>query len=252
MNGSRWYECQTICYNIHMDASHIKHELKALADSGKAALLQRYFKIGKGEYSEGDKFLGVVVPTQRKVAKKFEALELNELQKLLESGIHECRFTALEILVMKYESASIREKARIAAFYLKHKKYVNNWDLVDTSAPYILGDWLIDKDRSILFRLVKSKSVWDRRIAILSTFAFIKHDDFSDSLKLAKILMIDDHDLIHKACGWMLREVGKRSPETLERFLDKNCTVMPRTMLRYAIERMGVGKRKIYMFLKKD
>ncbi len=233
-----------------MDSTLVIKDLKALADPAKADLLQRYFKTGKGQYGEGDKFIGITVPTQRKVAHKYIGMSLNEIRKLLESDIHEHRFTALEILNFKYEKTDQKEKAKIAAFYLKNRICLNNWDLVDTSAPYILGDWLVQNDRSILYELIKSKNVWDRRIAIVSTFAFIKNNDFEDSLKLAKLSLTDKHDLMHKATGWMLRELGKKSGKALEGFLDENYKTMPRTMLRYAIERMPKEKRKHYLMIR--
>jgi len=235
------------CYNPEMKSTDITKELKTLADPTKAKLLQRYFKTGKGEYAEGDKFLGIMVPQQRSVAGKYQELSLVEISKLLSSNIHEYRFTALAILVLKYKKADQKEKDQIAKFYLNNRKNINNWDLVDTSAPYILGNWLIDNDRSILYKLVVSKNLWDRRIAIISTFSFIRKSDFKDSLRLAEILLDDKHDLIHKAVGWMLREVGKKSESTLCEFLDRNYKIMPRTMLRYAIEKFEEDKRKRYL-----
>jgi len=233
-----------------MTAEDVQKELNAIANPEKEKLLQRYFKTGAGGYAEGDKFLGVMVPLQRNIAKKYRDLNLDEIKKLLSSKIHEYRFTALKILVLRYGKALEKDKAKIVAFYLKNKKNINNWDLVDTSAPYILGNWLINNDRSVLYELVKSKNVWDKRIAVVSTAFFIRNNDFKDTLRLAKILLIDKHDLIHKATGWMLREVGKRSEITLEKFLGENCQVMPRTMLRYAIERLPKQKQKYYLSAK--
>jgi len=221
--------------------------LNNLSNKEKAEICLRFFKTDKGEYGHGDKFIGCTVPEMRKVAKKYMNISFVELEKLLKNKIHEYRFTALEILVMKYEKAEIKEKKKIVRFYLKNKEQINNWDLVDTSAPYILGDWLLGDDRSIIYKLVKSKSLWDRRIAIVSTFAFIRAGQFTDTLKLASMLINDERDLIHKACGWMLREVGKRSERTLIDFLDKNWQKMPRTMLRYAIERFDQGTREKYL-----
>ncbi len=218
-------------------------ELKASADQAKARVMQGFFKTGKGEYSEGDVFLGLTVPAQREIARRYGSTPLRELERLLQSKIHEFRFTALQILVFQYEHGA----DGIADFYIKHKARVNNWDLVDTSAPYILGDWLKDKDRSILYELIESKSIWDRRIAIVTTYAFIKAGDFKDILKLSALSLKDEHDLIHKACGWMLREVGKKSERALTGFLDKNAKKMPRTMLRYSLERLSEAKRKHYM-----
>ncbi len=225
-------------------------ELRAAADPVRAKLCQRYFKTGPGEYGAGDIFMGITVPVQRKIARRYQELGLKELAKLISSDLHECRFTALVILVSQYERAPEAERAKIVAFYLKNRKHVNNWDLVDTSAPYILGDWLMDKDRSILYTLVNSKTIWDRRIAVLATFMFIEKGDFKDSLRLAYLLMNDRHDLMHKAVGWMLREVGKKSRPTLEKFLCVHAGHMPRTMLRYAIERLPDKKRREYLSVK--
>lgn len=226
--------------------SNLVHDLQSISNSKKAKISAWFFKTGKGEYGEGDKFIGGTVPEMRKVAKKYVDLDLFELEKLLKNKIHEYRFTALEILVMKYEKALLKEKKIIVSFYLKNKRQINNWDLVDTSAPYILGDWLSKNDRSVLYKLAESKSLWDRRIAIVSTFAFIRAGQFDDTLKLALILIDDKEDLLHKAVGWMLREVGKRSEKTLIDFLDQNWQEMPRTMLRYAVERLGVKSSKYF------
>jgi 3-methyladenine DNA glycosylase AlkD len=194
-------------------------------------------------------FLGIVVPEQRKIAKKYKDLSLPEIQKLLSSKIHEHRMTGLFILVDKYKRADLNGKQEIFDFYLANARLrnINNWDLVDLSAPNILGDYLLDKDRKILYKLSVSKSLWERRIAILSTFAFIRTGEFGDTIKISEILLKDKHDLIHKAVGWMLREVGKRDQKVLERFLENNCQKMPRTMLRYAIEKLEDRKRKKYM-----
>jgi 3-methyladenine DNA glycosylase AlkD len=231
-----------------MPLPNIVHDLQSLSTPQKAETSAWFFKTGKGEYGEGDIFIGCTVPEMRKVAKKFKEISLVELGKLLKNKIHEYRFTALEILVMKYEAANDRDKKKIVRFYLKNKKSINNWDLVDTSAPYIIGDWLVanEKESSLLYRLAISKSLWDRRIAIVSTYAFIRTDRFDHTLKIAVILMNDNHDLIHKAVGWMLREVGKRSETTLIDFLDQNWQKMPRTMLRYAVERLGSKRIKYF------
>lgn len=220
---------------------NICSELDGLKNPEKARGLQRFFKTGKGEYGEGDRFLGIVVPEQRKIAKRYLDLSLSDLQKLLESKIHEYRLTALFILIEK------KEKKAAFDFYLKNTKNINNWDLVDLSAPSILGEYLIDKDRKILYNLAKSKSLWERRMAVLATFRFIKDGDFSDSLKIAEILIKDEHDLIHKAVGWMLREVGKRHSKVEEDFLKKHHKKMPRVMLRYAIEKFTEKKRRMYL-----
>ncbi len=231
-----------------MKAVEVRKELKSMADPDKAAILQRFFKTGLGQYGEGDIFIGVMVPQSRKVAKKFSQLHLVEVKTLLYSRIHEERLVALLILVWRYSSAlsSREEKEEIVKFYLDNIKQVNNWDLVDLSAPNILGAHLIYRDRRLLYRLARSENVWERRIAILATYPFIRNGDFSDTLKIAEMLLHDRHDLIHKAAGWMLREVGKRDAASEEAFLVKHFSVMPRTMLRYAIERLSESKRRRY------
>jgi 3-methyladenine DNA glycosylase AlkD len=212
--------------------------------------MQRFFKTGPSQYGEGDIFIGVMVPQSRLVAKKFNQLPVGEVRTLLYSRVHEERLVALLILARRYSSASSsREKEQIVKFYLEHIKQVNNWDLVDLSAPSILGAHLVDRDdrRRLLYRLAGSENVWERRIAIVATHHFIRNGDFSDTLKIAEMLLQDRHDLIHKAVGWMLREVGKRDAAAEEEFLEKHCSVMPRTMLRYAIERLSERKRRRYM-----
>ena len=220
----------------------IKQDLQKLKDPEKAEILSRFFKTGKGEYGEGDIFLGIKVPEQRKIAKNYN-LSLKEIQELLSSNIHEYRLTALFILISKYKKS---DKKQIVNFYLKNTKNINNWDLVDISAPKILGDYLLDKDKSVLYNLAKSNNLWERRIAILSTFTFIRNNQFEDTLNISEILLNDKHDLIHKAVGWMLREIGKKDQEIEENFLDKHYKNMPRTMLRYAIEKFEENKRKFY------
>jgi 3-methyladenine DNA glycosylase AlkD len=230
-------------------AADVRKELQSMADPDKAAILQRFFKTGPGEYGDGDIFIGVMVPQSRQVAKKFSQLPLGEVRTLLYSRIHEERLVALLILAWRYGTASSREKEEIVKFYLDHIKQVNNWDLVDLSAPNILGAHLVDREnrqRRLLYRLAKSENVWERRIAILATYHFIRNGDFSDTLKIAEMLLQDRHDLIHKAAGWMLREVGKRDADAEEAFLEKHCNVMPRMMLRYAIERLPENKRRRY------
>ncbi len=222
-------------------------DLNKLKNSEKEKVFLNFFKTGKGQYGEGDKFLGISVPEQRKFAVKHKNLPLAEVQKLLNSKIHEHRFTALEILVMQYDASDPKSKEKIIKFYLKNTKNINNWDLVDTSAPYILGDHLLDKDRSVLYRLAKSKSLWERRISIVSTFAFIKEKDLKDTVKISEILLSDSHDLIQKAVGWMLREAGKKDLKTLLSFLDKHYKKMPRTMLRYSLEKLNQKQKKFYM-----
>jgi 3-methyladenine DNA glycosylase AlkD len=236
-----------------MKAADVRKELQSMADPDKAAILQRFFKTGPRQYGEGDIFIGVIVPQSRQVAKKFSQLPLGEVRTLLYSRIHEERLVALLILAWRYSStsrSSRKEKEEIVNFYLDNIKQVNNWDLVDLSAPNILGaHLLVDRDdrRLLLYRLAESENVWERRIAILATHYFIRNGDFSDTLKIAEMLLQDRHDLIHKAAGWMLREVGKRDAAAEEAFLEKHCSVMPRTMLRYAIERLPESKRHRYM-----
>ncbi len=227
----------------------IKQELKKLADPQKAKSYAHFFKTGKGEYGEGDLFLGVVVPEQRKVAKKYAEMGLTDLQKLLESGVHEHRVVAIMILTNQFQKADEERYEEIYRFYFKNLKQINNWDLVDGSAPKIIGGYLLDKPqkRKILYKLVQSKNLWERRIAIMATFAFIRNREFEDTLKISKILLNDEHDLIHKAVGWMLRELGKVDQEKEEDFLKKYAQRMPRTMLRYAIEKFPERKRKSYL-----
>jgi 3-methyladenine DNA glycosylase AlkD len=230
-----------------MDSTSLRGDLKRLGTTKKAKASAWFFKTGPGEYGEGDVFFGVTVPEQRLVSKKYSDLPLSEIQKLLDDNVHECRLTALMILVSQYEKGDKKVKEKIVKFYLKNSKKVNNWDLVDSSAPYILGDYLRDKERSILYKFAESKNLWQRRISIVSTLFLIKFGEYEDTFKLCKILFKDKEDLIHKACGWALREVGKKSEKTLLNFLDINVTVMPRTTLRYSIERLSESKRKYYL-----
>lgn len=229
-----------------MTLTQFRKELKKKANPKKAKFLQGFFKTGPGEYAEGDVLLGITVPESRKLAKQFKDLPLRDVKKMLESKFHEERLIALLLLVHRFQKEEDRRK-EIYDFYLKHTKYINNWDLVDLSAHKIVGPWLEDKPRAILTKLAKSKSLWERRIAMLSTFHFIMQGDNKDALHIAKILLKDEHDLIHKAVGWMLREVGKRSMKDEEDFLKKHYKVMPRTMLRYAIEKFPEKKRQAYL-----
>ena len=222
--------------------TQIKAELRARVTPGKKELLQRYFKTGKGEYGEGDKFLGVMVPDQRAVAKKYRDIPLPEVQELVRSGYHEERLTGFLILTYKFEKAEEEARREIYDFYYKNRRHANNWDLVDLSSHKIMGHYLLDKKRDALYKLARSKNVWDRRIAMISTFAFIDHSDFEDALKIAEILVHDEHDLIHKAVGWVLREVGKKDAEAERRFLRKYHKTMPRVMYRYATEK-GVTEK---------
>ncbi|MBI4037868.1 DNA alkylation repair protein [Candidatus Curtissbacteria bacterium] len=221
----------------------LQKELLSHQNKIKAKFLSGFFKTGKGQYGEGDIFLGINVPTQRLIAKKYKDLDLKSLLKILRSKYHEFRLTSLLILVEKYKTSLGREKKEIVNLYLSCAKNINNWDLVDLSAPNILGDYFKDKDRSVLYALAKSNNLWEKRISIISTLAFIKTGDFADTLKISKALLGDTNDLIHKAVGWMLREVGKKNESTLLNFLDKNYKTMPRTSLRYAIERLDQNKK---------
>jgi len=225
----------------------LKKDLQYLANPEKAKILQRFFKTGKGEYGEGDLFLGITVPEQRKLAKKYYALSQKELQRLLSSSYHEHRLTSLLILVIKYSKSDESGKQGIADFYLKNTRHINNWDLVDSSADKIIGDYLLGRERSILYKLAESENIWERRIAIMATFRFIKNNQFKDTLKISELLLKDNHDLIHKAVGWMLRETGKRDMATEEAFLMKHYKKMPRTMLRYAIEKFDQQRRRTYL-----
>lgn len=225
----------------------LEKELKKQADPKRALGAQRYFKTGKGEYGEGDVFLGLKTEMMVKTALKYQDLTFVDLHKLLASKIHECRSAALVILKRQYLKADAAGKKKIVNFYLKNTSGINNWDLVDISAPRILGNWLLDKDRKVLYQLSKSKNLWERRIAVMSTFTFIRENDFNDSLKIATALLKDKHDLIHKAVGWMLREIGKRDLRVEEKFLHRHAKQMPRIMLRYAIEKFPEKKRKFYL-----
>jgi len=253
-----------------MNSKDVELELLKKSDKEKAKFSQGFFKTGKGEYGEGDIHLGIKVPIVREIAKEFYGLNLEELQKLLESPIHDCRQIALFILIKKYETLKKQKsqnknelqeikksKKEIFDFYLKNTENINNWDLVDLSAPNIIGDYLLDKksERKVLYKLAKSNKkgrngfcwLWEKRIAILATFAFIKNNEFEDTLKLAEQYLTEKHDLMHKASGWALREVGKKDEKVLIQFLDKHVKEMPRTMLRYSIERLNEKKRKYYL-----
>ena len=230
-----------------MSLAELKKKIRLFADREIAETSKWFFKTGKGEYGEGDKFIGLNVPTQRKLAREFKDLTLTDLAQLLKSPIHEERLISLFILVDKYSKADEKTKDDIFKFYFRNRKRINNWDLVDLSAPKILGKHLLKKDRTILFKFAVSKNLWERRIAILSTLEFIRNGDFKTTLQLCKILLNDEHDLIHKAVGWMLREIGKKDLESEEKFLKANYKKMPRTMLRYAIEKFSETKRKKYL-----
>lgn len=227
----------------------IANKIIRLGNKKKAEHSKRFFKTGKGEYAEGDIFLGINNPTARIIAKKYKDIKLPELKKLLYSKYHEARLIALFILTIKYKRTDEKEKREIYNFYLQIIGHVNNWDLVDLSAPSILGDFLLDKDKSVLYKLARSKSLWSRRIAIVSTLNFIRNNQLHDSLNIISMLLNDKEDLIHKACGWMLREIGKKNKKILKDFLEKNIKKIPRTTLRYSIERFPENERKYYLNL---
>lgn len=230
-----------------MPLKNLKKTLRRYRNDRKAGILRGFFKTGPGEYAEGDIFLGVTVPVLRKLARQFKDIELKYAVVLLKSSIHEERLLALLILMLKYRGSGEKDKEKIYRTYLGNTRYINNWDLVDVTAKHIVGDYLRDRDKSVLYKLARSSSLWDRRIAVLSTFNFIEDHRFEDTIKIAELLLLDRHDLIHKAVGWMLREVGKRDMETEENFLKVHHRSMPRTMLRYAIEKFPERKRQKYL-----
>ncbi|MHB9094850.1 MAG: DNA alkylation repair protein [Eubacteriales bacterium] len=224
----------------------IKHELNQYSDQKKAGFLPKFFKVYPGGYGEGDKFIGVTVPNQRKTARRhYKEIQLDEVEQLLREPIHEYRLTALFILVYKYEKR-INESDRqaIVTLYLNNISSINNWDLVDSSADKILGPYLFGKEKDLLYEFARSKDLWKQRIAIITTFHFIKNKQFNDTLKIAKILLDHNHDLIHKAVGWMLREIGNRDFIIEYNFLKEHYKQMPRTMLRYAIEKFDEELRQ--------
>lgn len=227
--------------------SEIRKMLHALGNPEKGIFAQVFFKTKKGQYAEGDKFLGITVPEQRKLVKQFRDLPEEEIIDLLHNEWHEERLVALLILVDQFERGDADKRQHIYKLYLSSTKYINNWDLVDTSAHKIVGAYLLEKPREILRTLARSQSLWERRISIVATHAFIAHDQFQDTFAICELLLKDPHDLIHKACGWMLREVGKRQEGQLKEFLKKQYQHMPRTMLRYAIERFDPELRRQYL-----
>lgn len=229
--------------------SQLREDLKRKGSPQKSKVYQGFFKTGKGEYGEGDVFLGVTVPDTRAIAQKYSDLGFEGIKRLLQSKIHEERLVAVLLLVHNFKKGTPKEQKAIYNFYLSSTRYINNWDLIDLSADKIVGEYVFGnpKQKAILSRFAKSRNLWERRIAIIATFQFIKHGEFEETLKVAEILLEDTHDLIHKAVGWMLREVGNRSQETEEKFLRKHYKQMPRTMLRYAIERFPEQLRKAYL-----
>jgi 3-methyladenine DNA glycosylase AlkD len=230
-----------------MKIDELKAGLRQAARPGDAEFLQRFFKTGPGQYGEGDVFIGVRVPATRTLAKQSDPLSLDEVLALLRSKYHEERLLALIILARRYERGSEAARKVVFEMYLRETKWINNWDLVDVSAPKIVGAWLLDKPREILYELAASKLLWDRRIAVLSTLAFIRKSQFADTVRLCEGMLGDKQDLMHKACGWMLREAGKMDAAVLKQFLDQHAPRMPRTMLRYAIERLTLSERKGYL-----
>ena len=225
----------------------LKDELRRMADPSRKAALQRYFKTGPGEYGEGDVFLGITLPQLRSVLRRCGDLTWEDLEALLSRGVHEERLLALLVLVERFQKGSAAERGRVYVFYRRHRRRINNWDLVDASAPTILGGWLADRDRSVLDGWARSKNLWERRQAVLAAGYFIRRGEARDTLRLASLLLNDEEDLIHKAVGWMLREAAKRDPHSVEAFLQRRLRRMPRTMLRYAIERFPEKKRKAYL-----
>ena len=229
------------------NVTRVKNELQQLADPKIAEHSQRFFKTGPGEYGEGDVFLGIRVPVLRALSRKYKSISIEEAGQLLLSKFHEERLLALFILVLLYKKQDPAGKEKIYNLYLSNTKYINNWDLVDSSAEHIVGAWLLDKDKSVLYQLCESGDLWERRISIMATFHFIRNKKFDVTLELAEKLLPDQHDLIHKAVGWMLREIGNRDHETECEFLNKHYTSMPRTMLRYAIEKFPKDLYKKYL-----
>ncbi|MFC1993695.1 DNA alkylation repair protein [Chloroflexota bacterium] len=226
---------------------NIQTELQLLGNKEYAARLGKYFKTRKGEYGEGDKFLGIQVPALRKIAKKYSEISIDEASELVKSQFHEERLFSLLVMVELYKRANDKDKKKIYTVYLSNTKFINNWDLVDASAGHIVGAYLLTRDKKPIYVLARSDNIWERRISIISTSYFIKYNNFVDTLNIAEMLLGDEEDLIHKAVGWMLREIGKRDFELEERFLGKYYKSMPLTMLRYAIEKFPEEKRKGYL-----
>jgi len=228
-------------------AAEISARLRQQGDPEKARFLQRFFKTGPGKYAEGDLFIGLKVPQVRLLLREYRGLKPTDTLPLLASPIHEERLFALLALVRSFEKGDEATREQVYTLYPANTGRINNWDLVDISAPRIFGGFLLERDREPLYQLAQSSSLWERRIAIMATFAFIQQNQFEDTLRIARLLLHDREDLIHKAAGWMLREVGKREPAIEEGFLKRHCRVMPRTMLRYAIEKFPEEKRRIYL-----
>jgi len=231
-----------------MSLKGIKEELRKLSNPKKVVILQRFFKTGPGEYAQGDKFLGLTVPQIRKISKQYSGMDIDDAANLLRSGYHEERLAALFIMVSQFKKGDGKSKEKIFKVYASNTKYINNWDLIDLTAGHIVGAHLENKPKGLLCQFARSKDLWKKRISILATFEYIYKGKPQETLKIAQILLNDEHDLIHKAVGWMLREVGKRcSQKTEEEFLQKYYKKMPRTMLRYAIERFPEKLRQKYL-----
>lgn len=226
---------------------NIQNELRRLSNKEIAEHSQRFFKTGKGQYGQGDIFLGIRVPVLRKTAKKYQGISIDEIVQLLKSQFHEERLLSLLMLVAIFKKANSKDRKAVYTLYLDNTRFINNWDLVDSSAEHIVGAYLRGVDKQSIYNLAKSRILWERRISIMSTFHFIKYNEFVDSLRISKILLHDKEDLIHKAVGWMLREIGKRDMEVEEEFLREYYRKMPRTMLRYSIEKFPEAKRKRYL-----
>lgn len=229
------------------DVHEIQARLRKLGNKQRAEISRGFFKTGPGEYGEGDVFLGIRVPDLRKLSKEYQDIPFEAAGQLLGSAIHEERLLALFMLVLMYSKGGETIRKRIHKLYLNNTQFINNWDLVDSSAEHIVGAFLLNKNKKPLYRLARSKDLWERRISVLSTFHYIKRNDFTETLKISKMLISDSEDLIHKAVGWMLRELGNRSLKSEEKFLKQHYKKMPRTMLRYAIEKFSASKREKYL-----
>ena len=230
-----------------MSLAAVRSELRRLASPEQAGFARRFFKTGPGQYGEGDVFLGLKVPQVRSLIRSCDPLTESEALALIRSEIHEERMLGLQCCARRFKHGDEKTKERIFNLYLRNTRWINNWDLVDTSAPHIVGAWLLDNDRAVLRRLASSQSLWERRIAVLATQAFIRNREFADTIEIVGSLLGDTHDLIHKACGWMLREIGNRDEPTLEAFLSLHVKQMPRTMLRHAIEKLPEHRRKAWL-----
>lgn len=233
-----------------MTAKDVERELNAHENPADAEFLQGFFKTGKGQYGEGDVFIGLRVPQTRVITKKYRDLPLPEIEKLLDSPIHEHRLAAVIIMTERAKRAQEEEKKDLYDLYLRRIDRMNNWDIIDISCGHVVGGYLLDKPRDILYKLARSKVMWERRVAIISTSRFIADGDLDDTFKLAELLINDNEDLIHKASGWMLREAGKKDEARLKDFLDQHAATMPRTMLRYSLEKPHPTDKAHYMKLK--